>query len=75
MLKRIALLITIISLFICKHPFLYEINTRPWLYELSLKYKKSITKLRDIPLEEFDYLAENGVDYIWMMGVWKLGCS
>ena len=73
MLKRIALLITIFSLYICKHPFLYEINTRPWLYELSIKYKKSITKLRDIPLEEFDYLAENGVDYIWMMGVWKLG--
>ena len=23
--------------------------------------------------EQFDYLAENGVDIIWMMGVWKLG--
>ena len=68
--------IVFISLFLfitCYHPFLYEINTRPWLYELSLKYGKSITKLREIPLEEFDYLANNGVNMIWMMGVWKLG--
>ena len=57
----------------CKHPILYEISTRPWLYELSNKYNKPITKLRDIPLEEFDYLRDNGVDIVWMMGVWKLG--
>ena len=57
----------------CKHPILYEISTRPWLYELSKKYQKPITKLRDIPLEEFDNLKENGIDIIWMMGMWKLG--
>ena len=30
----------------------------PWLYELSKKYSKSITKLKDIPLNEFDYLKK-----------------
>nr|CAL92191.1 amylase [Eudiplodinium maggii] len=57
----------------CKHPILYEISTRPWLYELSKKYGKSIKKLKDIPLEEFDYLKDNGIEIVWMMGVWKLG--
>ena len=57
----------------CKHPILYEISTRPWLYELTKKYNRPITKLKDIPLEEFDNLRENGIDIVWMMGVWKLG--
>jgi len=57
----------------CKHPILYEISTRPWLYELSKKYGKSITKIKDIPLSEFDFLKENGIEIVWMMGVWKLG--
>ena len=57
----------------CKHPILYEISTRPWLYELSKKYGKSISKLTDIPLSEFDYLKKNGIEILWMMGVWKLG--
>ena len=57
MFTKITLFISLIFVTICKHPFLYEINTRPWLYELSIKYGKSITKLKEIPLEEFDYLA------------------
>ena len=64
MFTKITLFFSIILAAICKHPFLYEINTRPWLYELSLKYGKSITKLKEIPLEEFDYLSENGVNII-----------
>jgi hypothetical protein len=43
------------------HPILYEISTRPWLYELSQKYGRSITKLKDIPLGEFDNLKKNGI--------------
>ena len=71
---QISLLFCSLLLLIqCKHPILYEISTRPWLFELSKKYQRSITKLRDIPLEEFDYLKENGIDMVWMMGVWKLG--
>ena len=57
----------------CSHPMLYQISTRPWLLELSKKYGKSITLLKEIPLNEFDTLAENGVDIVWMMGIWKLG--
>ena len=56
-----------------KHPILYEISIRPWLYELSKKYSKTISKIKEIPLEEFDILKNIGIDYIWMMGVWKLG--
>ena len=67
------LLLFLMFLIKCEHPILYEISTRPWLYELSKKYNKPITKLRDIPLEEFDNLRENGIDIVWMMGVWKLG--
>ena len=55
------------------HPILYEISTRPWLYELSQKYGKSITKLKDIPTTEFDNLKKSGIEIVWMMGVWKLG--
>ena len=42
----------------CRNPILYQINVMPWLYELSKKYSKSITKLKDIPLNEFDYLKK-----------------
>ena len=55
------------------HPILYEISTRPWLYELSQKYGKSITKLKDIPTTEFDNFKKSGIEIVWMMGVWKLG--
>ena len=73
MFKKFPIFISLLFICSCKHPFLYEINTRPWLYELSIKYKKPITRLTDIPLKEFDELAKNGVDIVWMMGVWKLG--
>lgn len=37
----------------CYNPTIYEISLRPWLYELTNKYGKSISKLNDIPMEEF----------------------
>ena len=52
--------------------FLYEIQTRTWLYELSQKYNRKIT-LSTIPNEEFVAIAKMGVNVIWMMGVWQLG--
>jgi glycosidase len=74
MLDKIFLIFFIlVSKIDCNHPTLYEISTRPWLYELSQKYGKEITKLRNIPLEEFDYLSNKGIEIIWMMGIWKLG--
>lgn len=56
-----------------EHPIMYEVSTRPWLYELSKKYGRAINKLNDIPDQEFLALREQGVNMIWMMGVWKLG--
>ena len=71
--KEYLIFLILIVIIECKHPILYEISTRPWLYELSKKYGKEITKIKDIPLSEFDFLKENGVEIVWMMGVWKLG--
>lgn len=50
-------------------PFIYEINTRVWLTELSKRYGAPIT-LRNIPDEAVDELAKYNVDAIWMMGIW-----
>ena len=72
-LQKYIIFFIIIVITQCKHPILYEISTRPWLYELSKKYQKQITKLKDIPLEEFDFLQQNGIEIVWMMGVWELG--
>ena len=73
MFKKFLIFISLLFICSCRHPFLYEINTRSWLYELSIKYERSIVRLTDIPLQEFDELAKNGVDIVWMMGIWKLG--
>jgi hypothetical protein len=43
---------------------LYEISTRPWLYTLTKKYKRPITKLADIPDEEFLYLKDRGTQSV-----------
>jgi len=72
-IQKFLFLISLLILVVCKHPILYEISTRPWLLELSQKYKRTITKLTDIPLGEFDTLKKNGIEIVWMMGVWKLG--
>jgi len=58
---------------IVANPTVLEISTRPWLYKLSKKYGRPITSLRDIPLGEFIRYKKLGFDYIWMMGVWRLG--
>lgn len=55
------------------NPQMYEISTRPWLYLLSQKYGKTISKLSDIPDAEFLALKQKGIDVVWMMGVWSLG--
>lgn len=56
-----------------KFPQMWEISTRPWLYSLSEKYNKNITKLNQIPEEEFQALRNKGIDVVWLMGVWSLG--
>eukprot|EP00768_Dysnectes_brevis_P002888 gnl/Dysnectes_brevis/2107_a2444_2013.p1 GENE.gnl/Dysnectes_brevis/2107_a2444_2013~~gnl/Dysnectes_brevis/2107_a2444_2013.p1 ORF type:complete len:508 (+),score=96.26 gnl/Dysnectes_brevis/2107_a2444_2013:49-1572(+) len=53
-------------------PNLLELSTRPWLYQLSLKYGQSIT-LSTIPDAELQSIRDQGIDTIYLLGVWKLG--
>ncbi|MFO7794505.1 MAG: alpha-amylase family glycosyl hydrolase [Promethearchaeati archaeon] len=51
------------------HPNLYEINTWPWLTELSEIYNEEI-KLDNIPEEIFEKYIKY-FDAVWLMGVWE----
>lgn len=52
-----------------RHPSLKQINTRIWLRRFDTGEQK--TTLRDVSAEYWDYLADAGMDYIWLMGVWE----
>ena len=52
---------------------LLQISTRQYLYLLSQKYSRPITKLIDIPECVFDEWKQMGFEWVWMMGVWQLG--
>lgn len=56
-----------------KLPQMWEISTRPWLYSLSQKYNSNITKLSQIPVQEFINIRNKGMDIVWLMGLWQLG--
>lgn len=47
-----------------EQPFIYEINTWPWLQRLG-------THLGDVPGEVWDSIAATGADAVWLMGVWQ----
>jgi Alpha amylase, catalytic domain len=53
-----------------KHPNLFEVNTRVLLS----RYKKGQdrTTLKDIPDSYWKNLADKGMDWVWLMGVWTL---
>ena len=55
-----------------KSPLVYEINTRVWLSELSVRAGRQLT-LDQIPNEEFERISRMGFQCIWMMGVWPTG--
>lgn len=52
------------------HPHLYEINTWSWLEELSAKLGRPIA-LAGVPDSEWDALAAQGFNAVWLMGVWR----
>jgi hypothetical protein len=54
------------------YPLLYQVNTRVWLTELSLKLGRSAT-LDDIPDNELDRLATMGFDWVWFLCVRQTG--
>ena len=51
-------------------PTVYEISTRPWLYELSLRYGRNFT-LGQVPAGEWAAIADKGAQVVWLMGVWQ----
>ena len=46
-------------------------STLVWLYQLSQKYKKEITRLDQIPDEELDELSRRGFTGLWLIGLWE----
>src|SRR3954471_4032376 len=52
------------------HPFVYEINTWPWLHELSSAEGRRID-LSSVPEREWDAIADAGFDAVWLVGVWR----
>jgi hypothetical protein len=52
------------------HPHLYEINTWPWLDELSRKSDRPLT-LGGVSDREWDALRDRGIDLVYLMGIWE----
>ncbi|MDR0526535.1 MAG: alpha-amylase [Spirochaetaceae bacterium] len=46
-------------------------STLVWLYQLSKKYKREITRLDQIPDEEIDELSASGFTGLWLIGLWE----
>lgn len=55
---------------ITQQPLVYEIHTAAFLQRLSTLHDRVI-KLANVPDEEWDKLADLGVDMVWLMGVWQ----
>lgn len=48
------------------NPSLYEINTRVWIKRFG------VSTIADIPETYWENLKNKGIDYVWLMGVWKI---
>ncbi|HYT90601.1 MAG TPA: alpha-amylase family glycosyl hydrolase [Gemmataceae bacterium] len=55
-----------------RYPSLYEISTRIWLTERSRELGRGAT-LGDVPDAALDRIAEQGFDWVWLLGVWQTG--
>ncbi len=53
-----------------RHPFVYEINTWPWLESIS-EQEGSRVDLGTVPARYWQELADLGFDAVWLMGVWQ----
>ena len=45
--------------------------TLVWLFQLSQKYGRSLTRLDEVPDEELDELARRGFTGLWLIGLWE----
>jgi glycosidase len=48
-------------------------NAYVWLDQLSRQYQREITRLDQIPDEELDHLAYQGITGLWLIGLWQRG--
>ena len=55
-----------------RYPALYQINTRVWLTERSRVLGRPAT-LDDVPDADLDQVAGMGVDWVWLLSVWRTG--
>ena len=46
-------------------------NTYVYLYQLSKKYKRKISKLDEIPEEELENMEKAGINALWLIGLWE----
>jgi len=46
-------------------------STLVWLFQVSQKYGREITRLDEIPDEELDELARRGFTGLWLIGLWE----
>lgn len=46
-------------------------NIYVWLYQLSQKYNREITRLDQIPDEELDLLKSYNFNALWLIGIWE----
>ena len=51
-------------------PVIYEINTAVWLDELARASGRPVT-LADVAAADWDAAVPDGVDAVWLMGVWE----
>jgi hypothetical protein len=51
-------------------PVIHEINTWPWLHDLSVAAGRPVT-LADVPAAAWDAVCLPGIDAVWLMGVWE----
>jgi hypothetical protein len=52
-----------------KNKSIYEINTRVWLKRFGSEVEDPT--LKDVPKEYWSNLFDYGINYVWLMGVWK----
>jgi len=53
-----------------QQPVIYEVNTAVWLGELSRAAGQPVT-LAGVPESAWDAVTPEGVDAVWLMGVWE----
>jgi len=46
-------------------------STLVWLFQISQKYGREITRLDEIPDEELDELSRRGFTGLWLIGLWE----